>query len=54
MDISANLLIDDVLQVRQMLDHSILYPESIESSKFINKLGQKKEAISKILPNIKW
>lgn len=54
MDISANLLIDEVLQVRQMLDHSILYPESIESSKFINKLSQKKEAISKILPNIKW
>jgi hypothetical protein len=54
MDISANLLIDEVLQIRQMLNHSILYPESIESSNFIHKLNQKKDAIEKILPNIKW
>jgi len=54
MDISANLLIDEVLQVRLMIGHTLLYPESVESSKFNEKLNQKKEAILKILPNIKW
>ena len=54
MDVSADLLIDEVMQVRQMLAHTILYPESVEFFKFNKKLSQKKEAIARILPNIKW
>lgn len=54
MDISTNLLMDEVYQVRKMQNHNVLYPESIESLKFNDKLLRKKESIMNRLPNIKW
>ena len=51
---SSKELIDDVIQVRRMLEHKTLYSDSNESKKFQAKLKDKKSKINKLLPNIKW
>ncbi len=53
-DVSTNLLIDEVVQVRRMIEHTIFYPESLASLKFQNKLIQKKTELNRKVPNIKW
>lgn len=53
-DSTAKELIDDVIQVRRMLEHKTLYPDSNESKKFQTKLTSKKTEINMLLPNIKW
>lgn len=54
MDNQTNLLIDEVFKVKQMLHHKTLYPNSIESKKFQEKINFKKSEILKKLPNMKW
>jgi hypothetical protein len=54
MDVNTNMIIEEVVSIRRMMQHKTLYPNSIENKKFQDKIEQKKNAINLILPNIKW
>ncbi len=54
LDENTNLVKDEVIAIRKMEQHKMLYPESLESLKFQEQIKRKKESLNSRVPNIKW
>ena len=50
----SNKLVDEVLNLRKMEEHRLLYPDSIKAKNYLAELQRKRESLLSLHPNIIW